>query len=168
MPIPKKVLNFLEKNKTAYKIVEHKKAYTAFNKAESLKIKPNLVAKTLVMKADRQIIVVSLPADKKLDEVKLKKAVNAARKKENGKPVKKITFASQKTLKEKFKGIKLGVVPPFGNLFGYPTFINNSLLKNKEIIINSGDYKLSLKIKTSSLKKLIPCLVSARLSKGKK
>jgi Ala-tRNA(Pro) deacylase len=168
MPVPKKVLNFLEKNKTPYKIVEHRKAYTAFNKAESLKVKSDIVAKTLVMKADRDIILVSLPANKKLDEIKLKKAINKVRKKEGAKAVKKIAFASQKTLKDKFKGIKLGVVPPFGNLFGYPTFVNNSLLKKREIIVNSGDYKLSLKIKTSSLKKLIPDLVSATFSKSRK
>ena len=168
MSVPRKVINFLEKSKVKYELIEHKTVYTAFDKARTLKLKQNMVGKTLVLKTDRDLAVVLIPANKNLDKNKFKKLVNDWRKKTGQKPVKVIDFASERLIKNKFKGIKLGAVPPFGNLFKLPTFINKSLLGLPNIIINSGDYNLSIKIKGDFLKKLVPDLITGSFVKARK
>jgi prolyl-tRNA editing enzyme YbaK/EbsC (Cys-tRNA(Pro) deacylase) len=47
------------------------------------------------------------------------------------------------------------------------TFVDNSIKKEKEIILNGGDWNFSIKILTKDLKKLIPDLVFGNFSKKK-
>jgi prolyl-tRNA editing enzyme YbaK/EbsC (Cys-tRNA(Pro) deacylase) len=168
MSVPKKVINFLEKSKAKYELIEHKTVYTAFDKAKTLKLKQNMVGKSLVLKTDRDLVVVLIPANKNLDKNKFKKLVNDWRKKTGQKPVKLIGFASERLIKNRIKGVKLGATPPFGTLFKVPTFINKSLLSLPEIVVNSGHYNWSIRIKTGFLKKIMPDLVIGSFAKIRK
>ncbi|MFQ6084401.1 MAG: aminoacyl-tRNA deacylase [Candidatus Aminicenantia bacterium] len=172
----KKVIRYIEKvnsglkerDKVKYEIIEHKTVYTAFDKAQTLKIKPNIVGKTLILKTDKDLIVSLIPGNKNLDKNKLKKIINSWRKKNNQKPVKKIEFISERLMKNKFKGVKVGAVPPFGSLFGFLTFIEKSLLNAPKIVVSGGGYNWSIKISPASLKKLIPNLIKGSFTKAKK
>jgi Ala-tRNA(Pro) deacylase len=158
MPIPKKVINFLGKTKVKYEPIKHRIVYTAFDKAATLKVKPKIVGKTLVVKLDRNPALVLIPANKNLDKEKLRKIAKA----------KTIDFIKEVWMKKNIKGIKVGAIPPFGNFFKLKTFIDNSLLKEPKIIINGGDYNWSIKISPSNFKKLIPDLVIGNFSKARK
>ena len=168
MAVPKKIIGFLDKAKVKYETIEHKTVYTAFDKVQTLKIKPKIVGKTLVLKIDRDLAIALIPADKNLDKNKFKKIINNWRKKIGRKVVKKVSFASERLIKNKLKGIKMGAVPPFGILFGLPTVINKSLLNQPKLVLNSGHYKFSIKIKASLLKKLIPDLLAGSFAKIRK
>ncbi len=157
MAIPKKILKFLEKSKVKFEILEHKTVYTAFDKAQTLKVPQKIVGKTLVIKKDRDLVLGVIPADCILDLKKIKKVTKG----------KKIELASEKLIKNKLKGAKVGAIPPFGFLWKIPTFIDKRLMKEKEIILNGGDYNFSIKINPKELKNLIPDLVFASFSKKK-
>ena len=157
MAVPKKIINFLEKSKVKYEIIKHKTVFTAFDKSQTLKVPEKIVGKTLILKTNNSLAFVLIPANKNLDIKKIKKKI----KKE------KVEFASERLIKNKIKGVKLGAIPPFGNLWKYPTFIDNSIKKEKEIILNGGDWNFSIKIFTKDLKKLIPDLVCGSFSKKK-
>jgi len=157
MAVPKKVINFLEKSKVKYEIIKHKTVFTAFDKSQTLKVPEKIVGKTLILKANNSLAFVLIPANKNLDIKKIKKKI----KKE------KVELASERLIKSKIKGVKLGAIPPFGNLWKYPTFVDNSIKKEKEIILNGGDWNFSIKIFTKDLKKLIPDLVFGSFSKKK-
>jgi Ala-tRNA(Pro) deacylase len=154
MPIIKKLEKFLEENKIQYQEVEHRTVYTAHDKAATLKTKEKAIGKTLVIKMDRDLALVLIPGNKNLDKGRLKKVVNDWRKKTNQKLVKNIDFASEVLMKNKIKGVKVGAVPPFGKMWKLPVFIDKALGKEKEIILNSGNYNSSLKIKQKEFKKL--------------
>jgi len=168
MAVAKKIINFLEKNKVKYEIVEHKTVYTAFDKAKTLKVKPNIIAKTLVLKGNGELIISAIPANKNLDKNKFKKLFNKWLKKQGRKSVKSIDFISERLMKNKLKGAKVGAVPPLGDLWKLPTFIDRALMKEKKIILNGGDYTCSLKISPRELQKLIPNLEIGVFSKIKK
>ncbi len=118
MKIPQKIIKFLDSKKIKYEIINHKTVYTAYDKAATLKVKPNIIGKTLVLKADKNLIMVLVPGNKNLDLGKIKtptpKGVGAPTKSVG--EAKKISFVSERVLKNKFKGVKLGVIPPFGEL----------------------------------------------------
>jgi Cys-tRNA(Pro) deacylase len=158
MPIPQKIIKFLEEAKVKYEPIEHRTVYTAFDKAATLKVKPKIVGKTLLVKLDKNPALVLIPANKNLDKEKLRKIAKA----------KTIDFIKEVWMKKNIKGIKVGAIPPLGNLFKLKTFIDNSSLKQPKIIINGGDYNWSIKISPASLKKLIPDLVIGNFSKTKK
>ena len=158
MPIPKKIINFLEKNKVKYEAIQHRIVYTAFDKAATLKVPERIVGKTLVMKMDKKIGLALIPANKVLDKEKFKKMAKA----------KNVDFIKEAWMKKNLKGLKVGAIPPFGNLWRLLTFIDKSLLNQPKIIINGGDYNFSIKITLASLKKLIPDLVIGNFSKARK
>lgn len=136
MPIAKKVINYLEKNKIKYEIIEHRKVYTALDSAQTQKTKPQQIVKTLVMKTGSEYALAILPANKNLDKAKFKKAVGGA-----------IDFAKEPWMKKNLIG-KVGATPAFGKLLKMPLFMDSSLKKLKDLILNTGDYTTSFKIKT--------------------
>ncbi len=157
MPISKKLVNFLDKSKVKYEVLKHKTVYTAFDKAKTLRVKENIIGKTLVVKMDKNYALVLVPANKNLDKNKLRKVAKA----------KSIDFVKEAWMKKNIKGAKIGAVPPLGILWKLPTFIDKSLLLQSKIIVNSGDHNFSLKLLSPSFKKLLPDLVSGQFSKSK-
>jgi Ala-tRNA(Pro) deacylase len=166
MKIPAKIIKYLDSNKIKYEIIEHKTVFTAYDKAATLKIKPNVIGKTLVLKTDKDLVMVLVPGNKNLDLAKIKKAVNDQRKKQGMKPVLKIDFISETIIKNKFKGIKLGAIPPFGDIWKLPLFADRGLLKEKNIFANTGIYESSFKISPKVVEKLRAVL--GNFSKAKK
>lgn len=134
--IPAKLSIFLEKNKIKCELVEHRTVYTAYDKAATLKVRPNVIGKTLVLKIDKELAMVLIPGNKNLDKNKFKKTAKA----------KKLDFISETVMKNKFKGFKMGAIPPFGEIFKIPTFVDRLLLKEKNIFLNTGVYEVSLKL----------------------
>jgi prolyl-tRNA editing enzyme YbaK/EbsC (Cys-tRNA(Pro) deacylase) len=165
--ISAKITKFFDKNKIKYEAVEHKTAYTAYDKAATLKIKPNIVAKTLVLKTDRDLVLVLLPGNKNLDFGKIKKLIVVYRKNQGMKAVKKIDFVSETVIKNKFKGVKIGAIPPVSGLWKLPIFIDNSLVKLPKVILSAGNHENSIKIKGSDLKKLNPESIFGSFNKAK-
>jgi Ala-tRNA(Pro) deacylase len=161
--VPKKILNFLKKAKVKYEIIKHKTVFTAFDKSQTLKVPEKIVGKTLILKANNSLIFVLIPANKNLDLKKIKKKIG----KDVKRPKEKVELASERLIKKRIKGVKLGAIPPFGNLWGFQTFVDNSIKKEKEIILNGGDWNFSIKIFTKDLKKLIPDLVFGSFSRKK-
>lgn len=148
MAILKKVLKYLEDKKYGFIIVDHKTTFTAWDTASTEKVDPKVVAKTLVMKGERNYFLALLPSNKNLDKQKLLKIVNAKRKKEKLKVYRKIDFAKEAWMKKNLIG-KVGAVPPFGALMGLDVFVDNLLLKNKKIYVGSGEYTQSFLISTA-------------------
>jgi len=158
-----KLKKFLDSNKIKYKVVEHKKVYTALNEAVTLAstsrgrsgqhLNEKTVAKTVLVKADKGYALVVVPAAKHVDFNKVKKALASAR---GGSAFggKKVSMAKESDMAKVLK-TKIGLVHPFGNLYKLPVLIDNSLLKQKEIITSAGSYTESIEIKPKDYEKLV-------------
>jgi len=167
--LSKTLTNFLDKNKIKYELLEHRTVFTALDKAATLKAKPAQVGKTVIVSFDAKGFAIGLiPANKNLDKQKVLTAFNKCRQKIKDKPFKKIDFVSEKWMKANIKGAKLGATPPLGMLYKLPFFIDNSLAKQSKIIVNGGEYELSLKLSPASLIKLDANTVKGSFSMAKK
>src|SRR3989339_551427 len=134
--ISKKVLAYLEKNGIKYDVIDHRKIFTAYDLAQTLKEDLKKIAKTLLVKADKNYILVVLPAHYKLDLVKLKRALKS----------KKVSIPNEKMLIKVLK-VKMGGLTPFGALHKIQTVVDKSLMNAKEVITNAGSFTQSLKLK---------------------
>ena len=182
MPIAKKLIKFLSKIK--YELISHRTVYTAFDKAQTLRVEEKIVGKTLVIKMDRNFALVLIPANKILDIKKFLKTANSWLKQKMIKnshgririsrgqgPSERFShanFATEDWMKKHLTGVRVGAIPPLGNLWGLPTFIEKSLINQPKIVINGGDYNSSIKIGPASLKKIIPDLVIGSFGKTRK
>lgn len=151
--VPKKVIIYLDKHIIPYKIVSHKKVYTAYDAAQTLKVKLNQIVKSLMVKVDQDYYLVSLPADKNVDFKLLKKEIQ-----KKGGSVKKIEIPGEKALVKVFK-IKPGSLTGFGTIHKVKTIVDKDVHKLKEVIVSGGSLTQSLQMKLKDYLKLEQPLV---------
>lgn len=140
MPIPKKIMDYLKENKVDHEVVKHKTVYTAYDLAHTLAEKLNKVAKTLVVKVDKDYRLVVLPAHLKVDLDKLKKALKA----------RVVELVPEKTMEKIFK-VKNGLVTPFGSLHKAEVLIDKALIKSKDVVVRAGSLTEALRMKAKDL-----------------
>jgi len=87
---------------------------------------------------EKQFVQIVVPGDAKFDPKKVRQVLNA----------KDIRFATPAEVSEITNGVQPGGVPPFGNLFGLPMYVEETLLNNDEIIFNAGDRRVSIAMKS--------------------
>lgn len=163
----KNLQKLLDKNKIKYEIINHKKVFTALDSAQTQHINPKEVVKTLVMKIDpKRHVLALISAKKNLDKEKFLKEVNKRLKSEGEKAAKNIDFAKEIWMKKNIKG-KIGATVPLGSLYKMATFIDKELLKQKNLILNSGEYEKSIKIATNKFLKLED-MIKGSFSQAKK
>ncbi len=153
MPILKRLENFLKKQRAFYQVVTHKTIYTTFDLSQTLHEDLKLIAKTLLVQADRDFVFAVVPGHKYLDVSKLKKLINLERKKAGEAPVKKLNIATETQIKRSITK-KVGALVPFGSLYRKQTYVDRLLLKNKKVILNAGSFEESIRITTSVYRKV--------------
>ncbi|HOX30667.1 MAG TPA: YbaK/EbsC family protein [Candidatus Paceibacterota bacterium] len=156
-PIPKKVDDFLKKSGVKFELIEHKTVYTANDKAATLKIKPAAVGKVLVMKSEGEPVIALVAGDRNLDMEKIKRILKA----------KKVDFLPEPAIKEKFKGIDPGAIPPFAEIWGVKVLADKKLLSQPKIVFSAGRYEWSLRLTPAVFKKISPQLITGIFSKAK-
>ena len=144
MTISAKLNKFLSQNKVKFEEIKHRQVFTGLDKAATLRVKPGLIAKTLVMRSGKDLAMAILAANRNLNKKKFAKASK----------LKNPDFVSEILIKNRIKGFKVGAIPPFGQLFKMPTFIDRGLLKEKMVFISAGNYENSLKLSSKVLEKL--------------
>ncbi|HVS34862.1 MAG TPA: YbaK/EbsC family protein [Gemmataceae bacterium] len=95
-------------------------------------------AKALVVKAGEAFVLLVMPADRKLDSRKARTALG----------VKAIRFAAPEEV-DRLTGLKPGSIPPFGSLFGLPTYCDPALSENPAVNFNAGDHAISIEMTCS-------------------
>lgn len=167
--ISKTILNFLDKNKIKYEIIEHRTVYTALDKAATLRMAPAIVGKTVIISLDNKNYALGLiPANKNLDKKRTLAVFSQLRRRTEKRRYGKIDFAAEKWMKKNIKNSKLGATPPLGAFFKLPFFIDNALVKQTKIIVNGGEYEFSLKLSPTALIKLDPNTIKGNFSIAKK
>ena len=147
---PLKVMKYLEKSGVKHKIIKHKKAYTAFDTAQTMKRKLSEVVKTLLIKADKDYYLVLLSADQNLDLLKLKKALG----KETKKDIKVLKIPNEKSIKESLRLKKEEALAAFAGLYSRPVIMEKSLIKAKKAVFASESFNHSVELVVKDFIKL--------------
>jgi len=124
----KKLKQYLDDQNVKYVSVNHSRAYTAQEIAESAHVSGNDFAKVVMLNADEKMIMAVLPAPDKV-ELKLLRQVLGAR---------NVIFADENDFQDHFPGCEVGAMPPFGNLYGIRVILAKTLCNSATINFNSG------------------------------
>lgn len=160
-----RVTKFLDKAKVKYKILEHKVVYTAHDVGATTKKKLGEIAKVVLVKADRDFVLMVLPAGKYVDLKAVQKVLASAK----GGPAsgaKKVSLAGEKDI-TKYLKTKIGLLHPFGSEYNLKTLLDNGLAKAKKIIASAGTYTDSVELAVKDFEKLVKP-VKGNFSKAKK
>lgn len=161
MPVPKKIQNYLDKKNAKYAIVTHRKVYTAYDAAQTMKKKLDEIVKNLLIKTNKGFAVVVLPASKNINLDKLKKIME-----KQGLGIKTVKIPKEKEMVKEFK-IKAGALPAFGSILKLPVYLDKSLQKVKKAVFPTGSFTDSVEMAIKEFEKLEEPVVGA-FSEAKK
>lgn len=129
------IKNLLDSGKVRYELYEHKPVFTSEQAAKIRDTKIEQGAKALVMYADNKPVMLVLPGNRKVDTKLFKSKFK----------VKDLRMATPEEVRELTK-TEIGAVPPFGNLFNLPLYVDSALGENEEIVFNAGLHTKSVKM----------------------
>ena len=141
MEIPKQLIDCLDQNKVEYEILHHAEAVTAQRIAQAEHVKGRHQAKVVMIKSGDQHLMIVLPADHHIDLEKIEKAV--------GKPV---SLDRENDFKSLFPDSAIGAMPPFGNLYGLPTYVDKHLAEQDYIVFEAGTHTDAIKMSYQRLR----------------
>ncbi len=150
MPV-QKLKDYLDKNKVAYVSIRHSTAYTASAVAASAHVKGKNLAKTVIVKLDGKIVMAVLPARYRVDLEQLR-AVSLSGSAE---------LAMEEDFAKAFPNCEEGAMPPFGNLYGVPVYVDKTLAEDEEIAFNACSHSELIQLPYEAYARLVkPKVVS--------
>jgi Ala-tRNA(Pro) deacylase len=132
----RKLKEFLDSRGVKYVSIQHSPAFTAPEIAASAHIAGSDFAKTVIVKIDGQMAMVVLPAHRKIVISELRDLLLSE----------KVELATEDEFMGRFPDCDLGAMPPFGNLYDMPVYIDKSLTEHPEIAFNAGTHREVIKM----------------------
>ena len=136
MAIAGKIKEFLDDQGVPFEVVSHRETFRTSDEARAVGVIASHVAKTLVIQLREGEALAVLPASERLDIHKLRDAAgdNHAR------------MATEDEMSAEFTECELGAVPPLGELFDVPVFLDERLEDAGEILFAAGTHRDSVKM----------------------
>jgi Ala-tRNA(Pro) deacylase len=133
MTVFERLSEILNAKGVAFDVLRHARVFTS-EEAASVRGTPLASgAKALVCKLDEQFVLLVVPADRKLASSRIRKE----------RRIKSLRFATRDEVQDK-TGLAPGSIPPFGSLFGLPTWCDQRLAEAGTINFNAGDHAISI------------------------
>jgi Ala-tRNA(Pro) deacylase len=145
MPILKKLREHLDGNGVRYEILTHRPAYSAQEVAAAQHVPGREVAKVVVARSGGGYVMAVLPATRRVDVTKLGAAL--------GDPY--VRLATEDEFARLFPQCEPGAMPPFGNLFGLPVFIDQSLMADERIVFQAGTHTDTVRLRYADFARLV-------------
>jgi len=136
---------FLDANNVKYVSITHSTAYTAQEIAALTHTKGRDLAKTVIVKLDDALAMAVLPASFRIDMQRLREGAGAT----------DIGLPGEAAFRARFPGCETGAMPPFGNLFDMPVYVDESLTKDKEIAFSAGSHNEVIRLSFEDFARLV-------------
>jgi Ala-tRNA(Pro) deacylase len=149
MPVAK-LREFLDSYHIPYTTITHSAAFTAQGIAALTHIPGKELAKTVIVNVDDTLAMAVLPASLHVD-LDLMRQVTGA---------KSVAIAHERDFQNCFPGCELGAMPPFGNLYDLPVYVDESLSRDQEIAFNAGSHYELIRMKYDDFAKLVKPVVA--------
>lgn len=144
MPVAR-LKKFLDEQHVKYTTIQHSRAFTAQEVANSAHIPGKELAKTVMVKVDGRMAMVVLPAPEWIDLDGLRAATGAQ----------KVELATEKEFSGLFPNCEVGAMPPFGNLWDMPVFVDQHLREDERIAFNAGSHTELVQLAYADFERLV-------------
>jgi len=144
MPV-ERVLRLLETGGVAFETLPHREAYTAQGTAAAVHVSGWLLAKVLVVSAPGEgPVMVVLPASCRLDTAALARVL--------GKP--SVSLLPESDMKALFPDCETGAMPPFGQLYGLPVWVDACFPKAGQFAFQAGNHHEVVRMRYAEYERL--------------
>ncbi len=136
---------YLIDNRVYYEVQEHRQAFTIQEVAAALHEKGLHVAKVFIAWADGQLVMLVLPAPALVDLDRVRVLLNAQ----------EVRRAREAEFAKLFPDCDVGAMPPLGNLYYVPVYLDCTLADQATIVFQAGSHRTTLKVAMSDYWRLV-------------
>ena len=140
----KTLQKFLDDHDIEYVVISHSKAYTAQRIAAAAHVSGKEIAKTVILKADGDLLMAVLPGTERVSLTKAQKILNANN----------VDLANESEFAKAFADCDVGAMPPFGSLYDIKTLVDKKLTKDEQIYFNACSHRELVKMSFEDFAKL--------------
>lgn len=144
MLMPERLESHLNQNHIAYSLILHSPTRSAQFAASVMHVPGKGVAKSVALRAGKKIILVVLPASYHINLEKLSAIAGA-----------KVRLLEKDKCNELFPDCETGAIPPFGELYGVPVYLDKALAEDVEIVFSAGTLSESVRIGNADFVRLV-------------
>lgn len=136
---------YLDENRIKYVVISHSVAYTAQGIAALTHTRGQELAKTVMVKLDGCLAMVVLSALRLVDLRRLKELTGS----------RQVELASEAEFKNAFPDCETGAMPPFGNLYDVPVYLDEELTWDREVSFNAGTHRELIRMRLEDYLRLV-------------
>lgn len=151
MTCREKLEAYLRENRVPYQAQHHPVAFTAQEVAASEHIPGRLLAKVVMVSADGRMVMLAVPAPHRVDLARAATVLGA----------KDVRIAREAEFSGAFPDCEVGAMPPFGNLYGVPVYVDRSLAEDETILVQAGTHTDTVTLRYADFERLVKPTVAA-------
>lgn len=136
--------NLLDEAHALYTTLTHDRTVTAHETAAAAHVANQRFAKTVMLKVDGNLAMMVMPAAYRVDLTRLSRALGGS----------EVELAEEGEFKDAFPDCELGAMPPFGNLYGMPVYVDSRMAEQPEIVFNAGSHTDAVRMPYAEFEKL--------------
>ena len=136
--------NLFDQGHATYSTLTHPRTITASETAHATHTPTHEFAKTVMIKVDGRLAMLVMPARFRADLYRLSIALGAA----------PVELATEAEFRDTFPDCEPGAMPPFGNLYGVPVYLDGRLAECPEIAFNAGDHTECVRMSFAEFERL--------------
>jgi len=158
MPVMRKLRELFDEAKVSYEVYNHPLAFTAQEIAERQHFSGDQMAKVVMLQVNGNLVMGVVTGSQKvnLNTVRASFGAQEAR------------LAREDEFISKFPDCEIGAMPPFGNLFGMPVYVDPAVAKDESIYFNAGNHVQTVRLRYKDFEKLVKPRVIRLVEEKKK
>lgn len=145
MAICERLKNYLDSHGVRYITIVHSTAFTSQEVAASVHVKGREFAKCVIVKSNGKFFMLVVPADHRVSFEKARGVLNVG----------SLSLATEEEFKRLFPDCEVGAMPPFGNLYNIPVYVDEKFKANDEISFNGGTHNDVVRMKMADYIRLV-------------
>lgn len=146
--------NYLSINGVEFQEESHRRAYTAQQVAAIEHVPGQQFAKVVMLVVDGRAVMAVLPATRSVHFDGVAESLQAH----------EVRLACESEFAPLFPDCEVGAMPPFGNLYCVPVYVDESLARVDDIVIQAGTHRDTMRLRYHDFSRLAQPVVT-RLSR---
>ena len=135
---------YLREKQVTFDVRHHPRAITAQEVAASEHVPGKMLAKTVMVLADGKMVMLALPAPYQVDVDKAGKVLGV-----------EVRLAHEEEFENTFPDCEVGAMPPFGNLYEVPVYVEAALAEDETIVFRAGTHTDTMSVSYADFERLV-------------
>jgi Ala-tRNA(Pro) deacylase len=135
---------YLREKRVPFEVRHHPRAITAQEVAASEHVPGKMLAKTVMVLAEGKMVMLALPAPYQVNMDKAGKVLGV-----------EVRLAHEEEFENTFPDCEVGAMPPFGNLYEVPVYVEVALAEDETIVFRAGTHTDTMSVSYADFEKLV-------------